>query len=386
MEGWKSKILVLLALLLLAKLSFQQQIINDCKGLQGMVVDDTTANYVLGGDIDCSGVAFLVIGDSSSVGEFKGVLDGKGFSVFNLTIMSQTNLTGLFAQANGATVRNINFYDVNMNSTEGDVGILFGAAYNCSISNVHVSVIQDSGLANCIIAANIGVGLCGEIYQTTISNSSLSNANLTALGTSALEVQDLTRVVGFQNVTITLYAVNTTIAHVQDFSNQNITLILNPPVNEAESAPLKLSLNSTLGGMLVVNVNSVVVNSSVNQAELVVLECEMGCSGNFDNVSVNLINRADLRNCNGIVSNSSFNGYNVTVTIEVETTECNNLPLGGSLAIALGGGFLIVVIMIVIFAVSKDTPVEVGRKRGVTFKRAHHGHGHGHGTELNEMH
>ena len=91
-------------------------------------LDDITdlteaANYELAADIDASGFA--------GKGDFKGTLDGKGFTIYHLS-------KPLFSSTDGAIIRNLNFKDVSISET-GPVGAIVGTAagytriYNCGI-------------------------------------------------------------------------------------------------------------------------------------------------------------------------------------------------------------------------------------------------------------
>ena len=86
------------------------------------ISNNLAGNYELAADVDGSGV---------SLGEFTGTLDGKYFTIHHLN-------HPLFASTNNATIRNINFENVNI-STDGDAGAITSCAkgatriYNCGI-------------------------------------------------------------------------------------------------------------------------------------------------------------------------------------------------------------------------------------------------------------
>ncbi len=89
---------------------------------------DLTADYELARDIDASDLT------ASLTGEFTGTLDGKHYTIHHLS-------HPLFASTNDATIRNINFENVNISTGDanGDAGAITSCAkgatriYNCGI-------------------------------------------------------------------------------------------------------------------------------------------------------------------------------------------------------------------------------------------------------------
>jgi len=81
--------------------------ITDAIELQA-INDDLTGDYELANDINCSGVDFVPIGRTAST-EFTGTLDGKGYTISNLSIELDMNedYAGLFYKADNATLQNI---------------------------------------------------------------------------------------------------------------------------------------------------------------------------------------------------------------------------------------------------------------------------------------
>lgn len=121
---------------------------------------DNDANYyVLTNDIDMTGVAYTNNGTS----DFKGVFDGAGYEIQNLTITSVASSTGsgfigkltggwsTTPTNDGGQIKNVGFFNLNVNSdgqvnTGGIVGII--SAENCAITNCYVDSSSVTGGAN----------------------------------------------------------------------------------------------------------------------------------------------------------------------------------------------------------------------------------------------
>lgn len=70
---------------------------------------------------------------------FRGIYDGQGYVIDNLTVSNGTNCTGLFGCINAGTLRNIVLGEsVSIYSSSGGIGGLVGrTAGTCAISNIH---------------------------------------------------------------------------------------------------------------------------------------------------------------------------------------------------------------------------------------------------------
>ena len=108
-------------------------LISDKDGLVN-ITNDLCAYYKLTDDIDLAGKAFTPIGTSAS--PFKGVLDGEGHEIKNLTVNGTGNYTGLFGYLSGAVVKNLTLTGVNVTGTGSYkyTGALAGYANGGSIS------------------------------------------------------------------------------------------------------------------------------------------------------------------------------------------------------------------------------------------------------------
>ncbi|MCI8361971.1 MAG: hypothetical protein HFJ41_02285, partial [Clostridia bacterium] len=96
-----------------------------------------SAYYQFSNDIDASKITDFKL----NKGNFKGVLDGRNYSINNLTIKSDSGYIGLFEQ-NSGTIKNLKLNNVNIESNySGDTSYVGGiAAYNNGIiKNVEVN-------------------------------------------------------------------------------------------------------------------------------------------------------------------------------------------------------------------------------------------------------
>ena len=105
-------------------------------------VDTTGKTFIMGGDIDLSGVDWNPIGDNStnsSATRFRGTFDGNGHKITGVTINKEgVNMQGLFGvTASGSTIENVGVEGVNIkgkNYTGGLVGGALGTVTNCYVT------------------------------------------------------------------------------------------------------------------------------------------------------------------------------------------------------------------------------------------------------------
>ena len=144
-------------------------VIYDCASLQAMIFCPN-GSFTLNQSIDCTGFAFESVGDTGEC--FTGLLDGKGFSITNLTIVHGG---GFFGNGRGAIVRNLVFFNVQVNLyLIGNSGAVFSTCTNCTISNVSVST-NDPSLTSLVKGdGNIG-GIVGVLINSTITNCTVQN-------------------------------------------------------------------------------------------------------------------------------------------------------------------------------------------------------------------
>ena len=133
-------------------------------------INDLTAtgNYELAADIDASGF--------DGLGEFKGTLDGKNFTIHHLD-------HPLFSSTDGATIRNINFENVNISTGDanGDAGAITSRAkgatriYNCGILPTTTEYDADGNVAGFYGSSISGTGNVGGLVGTLSDNARVIN-------------------------------------------------------------------------------------------------------------------------------------------------------------------------------------------------------------------
>ena len=121
-------------------------------------------NYVLGSDLDLSGIAWNPIGTNSS-NAFTGSFDGLGHVIDNLTINDNSLApAGLFGYTTDAAIKNIGLTNLNI-SARARAGGLAGQANNTTIKNVFAE-----GFITGATNDRIG-GLVGYSNGSNIDNS-----------------------------------------------------------------------------------------------------------------------------------------------------------------------------------------------------------------------
>lgn len=137
--------------------------ISTCTQLQS-INDNLTAYYTLVSNIDCTGVAFVSIAAYPAV--FSGTLDGLNHTISNFTA---TGDSGIFAQTQGATIKNINIASGTA-SSNGNLGSFVGYSRSTTLDNVHSSITVASGSGSAYVGGLVG----GSVEGTTINGSSYS--------------------------------------------------------------------------------------------------------------------------------------------------------------------------------------------------------------------
>ena len=132
-------------------------------------------HYIQTADIDASnstnlnaGKGWNPIGDSIS-SSFKGIYDGQGFSINNLTINRPTeDNVGLWGYVYNGTVKNLRFDNATVKGKEA-VGIAIGGTYAATLSNLHATGTTNGD-------ESVG-GLIGHLYNnSTLSLSSFEGS------------------------------------------------------------------------------------------------------------------------------------------------------------------------------------------------------------------
>jgi len=146
--------------------------ISNCQELQN-INNDLTANYVLSGNIDCSGFDFQAIASNYS-NPFTGSLDGNGYEIDKLNVQG-----GLFNYSSGI-IRKLSLIDIKVGNAGG--GLVSNNLLNGIIENVYVS-----GNLSCSSGHDIG-GLVGD-NKGNITNCSVNiliNYNITNSATASV--------------------------------------------------------------------------------------------------------------------------------------------------------------------------------------------------------
>lgn len=133
----------------------------------------TSPYFELTNDIDFSQLDLL-----SPTGTFSGVLDGKNFSVFNVSLSQNSSWGGFIGSLRG-TIKNIKFKDISVvNTANGSTyytGCVVGELKAGVLENVHVT----NGYVKC--AYNTG-GLAGIVYDGGIVKNCSFNGIVEGIG------------------------------------------------------------------------------------------------------------------------------------------------------------------------------------------------------------
>ena len=156
----------------------------------------STDLYYLFNDIDFTEFIWEYT-DTSDVSTFKGILDGNGKTLSNLTIYSNSSTylyAGIFARLSGASIYNLVLNNVN---------ISLG-------SNVFTATKMRSGL----IAGQVRNGLTSTISNITIINSSVRGTSSTGVGGLVGSVVNTSTILNIENVKTTNLKVFSTSGNV----------------------------------------------------------------------------------------------------------------------------------------------------------------------------
>lgn len=137
--------------------------IDDCTELQDISLE-LNGSYELTGNINCNGFPFVPIGTYGDA--FGGTLDGKGYTISNVSI-SGASPGGLFGATEGGIIQNLHLTGFSVSGSMG-VGTLVGIAEGSTIRNVSTASFSVAG------DRNVG-GLFGEAYDTTLERSYSAN-------------------------------------------------------------------------------------------------------------------------------------------------------------------------------------------------------------------
>lgn len=100
--------------------------------------NNLTAYYELANDIDMSSFGnFVPISQVTTF--FTGHIDGKGYKIVNLSIISSADFTGFIGRTRDGSISNLGLENVYVESNGGDLGGLAGFSYFVTISNCYVT-------------------------------------------------------------------------------------------------------------------------------------------------------------------------------------------------------------------------------------------------------
>lgn len=159
---------------------------------------DLSNTYVLGRDIDMSGVTSKMIGDNNSA-DFTGNFSGNGHKIINFSVSGLSGFAGLFRRlSGGAQVTNLRLVNHNVNG-DGVVGGVAAAVIDSSIRDI----VYESGTVSTIAATsnptNIG-GIAGELKNSS-GNGTIERVIMKAtVSSSATGVTDIGGIAGLVDI------------------------------------------------------------------------------------------------------------------------------------------------------------------------------------------
>ncbi|MDO9628459.1 MAG: ZmpA/ZmpB/ZmpC family metallo-endopeptidase-related protein [Acholeplasmataceae bacterium] len=130
--------------------------------------NNRAGNYVLGNDLDFTGVTFT----TPFTAAFSGTFDGQGNTISNITFTNIVTYTGVFGYVSSGTIKNVNFDNINIGTattpltmtTSSRTGIVAGYVSSsiAKIENVKVSNSTINYSTSSTVQAFVG-GLVGEL-------------------------------------------------------------------------------------------------------------------------------------------------------------------------------------------------------------------------------
>ena len=147
--------------------------ISDCYELQDINLD-TSANYILTDDIDCTGINFKPLAENTP---FTGTLDGAGYTIKNLTITNSAYnypFVGLFGRLAG-TVEDLKIDNANINGWNDFLHLGGATVGGIAGYQAEGSSITDSSFNGTIVTKWNAGGLVGESNGNISSSYSLGS-------------------------------------------------------------------------------------------------------------------------------------------------------------------------------------------------------------------
>ena len=157
-----------------------------------------TGYYILGGDINGNGTK-IAAGPYTWNEGFKGTFDGRGHTISNI-IAGQG---GMFNALYGATVKNVNFEDVSMNTDQYAALLASIANGNTTISDVNVSYVNTS--VNTTATYDTGLLISRQSQKTKWTNITINASGLDVwcvFGSECLVSESAASKCTYTNVTV----------------------------------------------------------------------------------------------------------------------------------------------------------------------------------------
>jgi hypothetical protein len=146
--------------------------ISTCSDLQNMN-NDLLGNYILSGNINCSGFDSGDGGGFLPIAPFTGTFDGQNYTISNLYINRSEDYQSLFGYANGATIKNVGIINASITGQRYAGGLIAQDDFSV-ISNSYATghITGDTS-----VGGLIGVGCYSSISSSNSSASVDSNGN-----------------------------------------------------------------------------------------------------------------------------------------------------------------------------------------------------------------
>ncbi|MDR2041111.1 MAG: sulfatase-like hydrolase/transferase [Tannerella sp.] len=152
--------------------------IGSVEDMERYMRNDLNGNYYLTNDIDIpENTEWIPIGAAGATDSdplrFSGILDGKGYSIRNLKISTESNFKGLFGRIDHAEIRNLSLTDVSIKGkapSGGIAGAMIGESKieRVSVSGTIVSDTEAGGIAGRVArdANHPGYNIIHDCYVT----------------------------------------------------------------------------------------------------------------------------------------------------------------------------------------------------------------------------
>ena len=200
--------------------------------------------YVLGANIDAEDNTNLIpsSGDkryvlNTSRSGFMATLDGRGFAISNVNVANCSS--GMFGLLNGATIKNIAFYDIVTSRNDGTPGLLAHGTYNTTFENVYIKLKEYTGNYgdNYVSTPKVFGGISDKYGASSFTNVIYENS--VALTTENTKKYNR---VQFTGDTTSVYENTTVIGLPATYSRSAFVKVENipEPVEEGETPEISL--------------------------------------------------------------------------------------------------------------------------------------------------